>query len=413
MIKNKALLLTILTALVPLVFQVLYLRFISYEVDKKVYGEFIILSSFIYGLSQIFLSIPGQAFSRFYNTVENKTYFINEFRTYLIIINIISIFMVYGLYLIYGDRFDVLIYILIYFLFGVFNNYSFNQKIFLLSLERGKYFILKILEASAKYLFPLFMYYKFRTLESFIVGIVLGYILSFIFLLYYVKGFPFKVEFNLENQKKYFIYAYPIVFSAIFSWSMSFSDRYFIDYFLDIEDVAIYSILTQVSAFGMIIASVYGMYINPIILKKYEKSADMAFIKLKAYLKQYVTILLLAFSCVFIIPIELFEIVIEKKIINSEYYYMTYIILFTSVLFNILQMALSLYFVLLKKLNVLAKMFFIVAVLNIIVNFFIPLFGIIAAAVSTLISYMVLVLLIVIWLRSNEKVNINLKFKRV
>ena len=90
MIKNKALLLTILTALVPLVFQVLYLRFISYEVDKKVYGEFIILSSFIYGLSQIFLSIPGQAFSRFYNTVENKTYFINEFRTYLIIINILE-----------------------------------------------------------------------------------------------------------------------------------------------------------------------------------------------------------------------------------------------------------------------------------------------------------------------------------
>ena len=400
MLKNKDLKISILTVLIPLILQLVYIRYISYNVDKEVYGNFILLSSFIYGLSQVFLSIPGQAFSRYYNIAENKTYFINEFRTYLIGVNILSIFIVYNLYLIYKDRFGILIYISIYFLFVLFNNYSLNQNIFLLSLKRGKYFILKNLEASAKYILPLFMYYQFGTLESFIGGIILGYIISFIFLLSYLKETPFKIEFNLQNQKKHFIFAYPILISAIFSWSMSFSDRYFIDYYLTTKEVAIYSILAQFSGFAQILAMIYGIYVNPIILREYEKDKALALKLLKKYLKYFLIVLVTVFIFALLLPKSLLIVFIEKEVVFNEYYYNTFIILVLGVILTVYQTALSMYFVLLKRLDIHAKIFMFAAIVNLGLNFLIPEYGIIAASLSTLTAYLLLNIFIFLWIKN-------------
>jgi len=400
MLKNKSLNLSILTVFIPLILQFIYIKYVSYEVDKNVYGDFIILGTFIYGLSQIFLSIPGQSFSRFYNITENKTYFINEFRTYLIAINILSIFIVYSLYLIYENRFSMIVYLLIYIYFAISNNYSLNQQIFLLSLERKKYLALKIFEAIAKYIFPLLMYYKFKTLESFIGGITLGYILSFIIIMYYLKEIPFKIEFNLQNQKKYFIFAYPILISAVFSWSMSFSDRYFIDYYLKTRDVAIYSILAQFSGFANFSAIIYGIYVNPIILREYEKDKVFALKLLKKYLKYFLVVLITMFIIALLLPKSLLAIFIEKEVIFNEYYYNTFIILVLGIILTVFQTALSMYFVLLKRLDIHAKIFMFVAIVNLGLNFLIPKYGIIAASISTLIAYLLLNIFILLWIKN-------------
>ncbi|ERB62496.1 hypothetical protein N779_25995 [Vibrio coralliilyticus OCN008] len=96
--SNKSFIISLFTVVVPIIFQLLYVRTVSYSVDSNIFGDFVILSSLIYGLSQIFLSIPGQAFSRFYNTVKDKIYFVNEFRTYLIFVNAFTILMVLVFY---------------------------------------------------------------------------------------------------------------------------------------------------------------------------------------------------------------------------------------------------------------------------------------------------------------------------
>lgn len=164
------------------------------------------------------------------------------------------------------------------------NNYSFNQKVFLLNLER-KYFYLKILESAAKFVTPLIAYYFYQSLESFIIGLVLGYLLSFIILLMYMKDYKFKIVFNLENQKKYFKFAYPILFVSIFSWGISFLDRYFIEYFINTEKVAIYAILAQVAGIGQIVGQIYFLYVNPKILKMYEENENNALEYLSKTLK--------------------------------------------------------------------------------------------------------------------------------
>ena len=73
-----------------------------------------------------------------------------------------------------------------------------------LNLDRKKYFKLQLLESSAKYLFPIIFYYWHQTLESLVIGIFIGYLISFVLLLFNLKGYPFKYQVRISNLKKYF-----------------------------------------------------------------------------------------------------------------------------------------------------------------------------------------------------------------
>jgi len=403
MLKNKALVITVLTVLIPVIFQLTFLRYVSYYVDKAIYGEYVILATFVYGLSQVFLSMPGQAFTRFYNSANDKTQFINEFRTYLVFINLLCIVAFLMFFVIYGSRFSNATYISTYILFVLLSNYTLNQMVFLLSLDRHVYFILKIFEASSKYLFPLVIYYLYSTLESLICGIILGYCISFFLILYFLRSIPFNITVNLADFYKYIIFAYPIIFSAIFSWSISLSDRFFIDTYLTSEDVAIYSILAQFSGFAQVLAMIYSTYANPVILREYEIKKKHGLKIFKKYFIYFSLTLLLLFIFVLMLPKSLLAIIIEEKVIFNDYYYYTFIILFSGVILTVLQTTASMYFVLLKKLHIHAKIFVFAAIINFSLNFLIADYGILAAAVSTLVAYIMLNILILLWVKNDLK----------
>lgn len=395
---NKEILITVVTVLIPLLLQLFFIRYVSYNVEKSVYGNFVLIQTLIMALSYIFLQVPSQAYNRFYNTRTDKVTFVNEFRTLLIFINILS----FGIILLYGymmERFSYEILFLIFIYFLILNNYTFNQQIFLLNLERKKYFILKSLEASSKFLFPILFYIYFETLESFLYGIVIGYFCSFLFLRRYLKEHKFKFVFEKENLKKYFIFAYPILFVSIFSWGISFSDRYFIDYFMSSSDVAIYAILAQVAAMGQVVGQVYSMYVNPKVLKMYEENKKSSL----KYLKKSILILCFIFGVigvlVFFTPNFIYEILIEPDVLNDKLNYYTFIILVFSIFFTLIQTALSMYLTLFKKLHILSYIYIIAFIVNIIGNFFIEKYGIIAASISTLLAYFIILTLQLIYVR--------------
>ena len=54
---------------------------------------------------------------------------------------------------------------------------------------------------------------------------------------------------------------------SIFTWGISYTDRYFIDYFLETKDIAIYAILAMVAGIGQIIGQIYFMYAETKLLK--------------------------------------------------------------------------------------------------------------------------------------------------
>ncbi len=402
----KPIIISIFTVILPLLFQLAYVRYVSYQVDKNIYGDFVILITLISALSQIFLTIISGSFTRFFNTALNKTFFINEFRTLLIFINILSIFVfiLYGVIL-QKYTFDILLILFVYFV--IFNYFSFNKEISLLNLERKKYFILKIVESCAKFITPVVFYAFFQNLKSLLIGLVFGYLVSFLVLYSYLKAYPFKYTFRIANVKKYFAYASPIVLVSLFSWGISFADRYFIDFYMSSKDVAIYAILAQVAGMGQILGQIFSLYVNPKVLKMYESNPKYAL----KYLSKSLWFMLFSFILMGIVaytlPINIYKILIEPEIIENRYYYYTFMILIIGIFATVFQTSSSMYLILYKKLNILAFVFCMAFVVNIIGNLFIKQYGIIAAGISTLLAYLTINILMYIYLGINRKGIIN------
>jgi O-antigen/teichoic acid export membrane protein len=387
--NHRSLGLTALTVLAPLFLQLFYIRYVSYSVDKDIYGNFVLLQTLVVALSYVLLQIPTSAYSRFYNEAVDKVSYVNEFRTLLILINILSLFVIFIFGLIYL-KFRIHILLGLFFFFLLLNNFAFNKEIFLLNLDRRSYLSLSILESAAKYLCPIGGYYLFGTLFAFVMGLVLGYLVSFIFLMLKLQDYPFSLTFNLKHVRKYFIYAYPVIITASLSWGINLSDRYFIDFFMETQDVAVYAILAQVAGFGSILGQAYGLYVNPIMFKKYEANRTEALIDLDKYIRYLLICFALIFTAVLFLPRVFFTLLVEPEIINDNLYYYSFIILVLSSLMAVTQNAFAMYFVLVKKLEIITYAYVIAFVANFIGNFYIDTYGIIAASISTLVAFMII-----------------------
>lgn len=390
--NNRDLNISILTVLITVIMQFLFIRYASYDISKIDYGNFVLLQTAIAGLSALFLQIPGQAFDRFYNTALNKHNFINEFRTLLIGVNILSI----PLLILYGivfEKFSAEILIVLFFTFTFMNNYTLNQKVFLLNMDRTRYFYLKVAEAGAKFLFPMAFYIYYQSLESLLYGIMIGYSLAYTLLWIFLKDNPFSITIHPENLKKYLAFAYPVIFLSVVTWGISFSDRYFIEYFLSTKDVAIYSLLAMVAGVGQIIGQIYFMYIEPKILKGYEEDQIKTLRDLSKYLKNLLFVFTILTLIAFLLPKQIYTILLEKEIVNNSYYFTTMMILLVAIFLNIFHIAHHMYFKLFKRLDLLAYIYLTALIVNLTGNLFINSYGIIAAAISTISAYLTIIVL--------------------
>ena len=383
---NKGLIYSISTVFFIVLSQLFFIRYASYGIEKFDYGKFVLLQTFIAGLASLFLQSPGHAFERFYNEAKNKLEFINEFRTLILMVNIPVFFIIF----LYGYIFDQIASgsaFLLFLWFFFMSNYTVNQRLYLISLKRKEYFYLQMLEANSKFILPILFYIYFNTLESLLFGIALGYFISFLIVIVLMSEYKFRFNYNNKNLKKYFFYSSPIILVGIFTWATSFSDRYFIEYFLTTEDVAIYSILSMIAGMGALIGSIYNIYAEPKILKEFSINIKNSYKMINKYMKILVLVFFLLFVLILFMPEKIWTILLEPDIINNEYYFITMLILIIAIFINILHIALRIYLKLFKSLNVLALILFISFIINFAGNFFVSKYGIIAAAISTLLAY--------------------------
>lgn len=399
---NQGLLITIATVVIPVIIQLIYIRYVSYEVSPETFGYFSLLLTLVAAVSSTLITIPNTAFVRYFNETSNKHNFINEFRTLLIPINFIS-FVVIVIYAYFMPQYSFEALALLYTYLVLQNNISLNRQIVLQNIERKKFFLINLLEKSSKYFFPILLFYFFTTLESLISGLLLGAILLTLLIMHFNKRYTFRITFEKRKLKIYFLYSYPIIFTAVFSWIIIFSDRYFINYFLDVSSVGIYSILAQVAAFTSILNALFSMYVNPIIYRMYSENKDKAIAKLFYYIKFYALFIIILLIVAIALPKSIYTILINPEVVNNSTFYYTLLVLILGSVFSILQNALSLFFTLTKRLSILGTFWFFAAIVNLTGNFFIKEFGIIAAAISTAASYGLVMILNYIWIQKNYK----------
>jgi len=387
----------ILSVLIPIGMQFTYIRYISYNVDKEIYGNFILIQIIAVLFYTVFMTIPIKAYERFYNSSLDKFLYLNEFKTLAHFINIISAIILF-IYWKISLKFSFEdIVILIYYI-SYTNLFLFTQKYFLLNMSYKDYFYNKILESSVKFVIPLIFYVYFQTLTSFLFGLTIGYVVLYYVTTISLREYKYNFIFIKDNFFKYIRFAYPVLFVSAFGWGISFSDRYFIEYYQGTEKVAIYALLAQTAGFSQIFAQLFNISFYPKILKEYEVDKVESIRILNRIISYTIFLFLLIIVLVLLLPKSIFTILLEPQMLNTHYY--TFIFLIAGVLLTVLQSAHSLHLVLMNKISIMAYIQMFGLLINLIGNVFIHKYGLLAAALSTLVSYFAMILIQFIYIKT-------------
>ncbi len=365
--------------LIPPAINLAYIAIFTRIFPPSAYGKFILLMvtiNFCFNLSSTWIY---NGIIRFYPEEKEKISKILFLLTLLSSLPFIFIFFFFeGIYFKLGA--------LLFILKSIFD----NSLAFLQAQRKAKKFSAMQIAYSCLNLIFSFIFVKFLRIG--LNGLVMGGIFAVLVLLFMLK--EVKIEFYFEKKiaKAMLNYGVPLTFSNLFSLSLIYIDRYFINFFLSEKEVGIYSVsYTLAERFIILLTSLFVTASRPICFQLYTKSKEQAVKYNKKILKIFVVIGL----CLTLLIIT-FSKLILKIFAGKEFWegitifpYITF-----SAFFFGLQKISETFILLEKKTKILLFIFMIACFLNIALNFvLIPKFGITGAAISTFIAYLTLFIL--------------------
>lgn len=245
---------------------------------------------------------------------------------------------------------------------------------------------------------------------------IYGGLISFLFAEIVVVGFLlFKVvpqmNFKFQNEllKAALVFGLPLVFSSVGFMLLNLSDRYIIKWFLGAKYVAIYGLGYRIAGvLNMFLILPFNLGLIPLAYKYFGKENDKRFY---SKLMTYST-----FSFVWgFVALSLFSselIILFSGKGNYEFSFFVIPIILLSYVFSGMRLTAQLGMLLTKNTKHIAWITLSAAVFNIILNLlFVPFFGIIAAAINTLISFVVFY--IITQIVSNKYYNIPYENKKL
>ncbi len=234
-----------------------------------------------------------------------------------------------------------------------------------------------------------------------IIFVILVYILIF-------KEIGFSIP-NIKNIPKYLSFSLPQIPSSVLIWILNFSDRYFIVYYLNLVEVGIYSVSYSLGSLISLFNFPISFVIYPVISKCWNKGE---FDEVNIYL-EYSTKIFLALSIPASLGLYALATPLLKILTTSQFAVGGEIILlvaFGTIFLGLYQI--NVYIILLvQRTKWIPLMTGFSSVANIILNIIlIPKIGITGAAISTLISYFTLAVIVSYWARKEVNYHIDLKF---
>ena len=224
-----------------------------------------------------------------------------------------------------------------------------------------------------------------------ISGVLYSYLISEIIIFFLLL--PSMIKSMQVHFEKNFIgtaikFGFPLIFTTIAMLILNVSDRYILKYFTNYKELGLYDLGYRISGVvNMFIIMPFNLALMPIAYKIYKQEGDKRYF---SKLLTYLTFLLVWISLV----ISLFsEYIIKIFALNPEYWgaaKVIPIIVFSYIFFG-MRIVANIGMLLTKKTKSLALITIYASLLNIVLNIiFIPKYGMMAAAYSTLISFIFL-----------------------
>lgn len=363
------------------------------------YGNYILVISIISFLSIFVETLWGNPITRFFIVFKNKNNLITFYDT-IILSSVISIVMIVVLSLFILNIINInsqLNYLIIFgtllfifsALFGVF------KRILIVREKSGMYSLFVGVQALLGFLVGVIFIIVFNIG---IVGMIWGNMISFLIILPFIYQVAFKrfylgKTFSTNVVKKFLKFGVPLVIGNLAAWILSLSDRYIIEFFKGSMEVGIYSASYGISEQSItVIWTLFMTASYPLIVRTWENHGEKA-------TQSYITRLTRYFLLI-TIPAVIGLSVLAKQVImllTSPAYYEGYIIIpiiLIGALFLGLQWWAQLGLLLHNKTNKITITILIAGIINILLNFIlVPYYGFLGAAISTLISYFILFLI--------------------
>jgi len=193
---------------------------------------------------------------------------------------------------------------------------------------------------------------------------------------------------HFSRIREYLSFGLPTVPGGISFWLVASSDRYIISYFLGVTSVGIYSAGYRLGSILFLLAMALAMVLGPTLSKLYDEGQmDVVKTYLRYSLKYF-----LALAIPFVFGAAMLSedilVVFATRPIASEGYFIVPLVALATLFFGVgTIMAQSLRLV--KKTRILGATWIVAGLANLLINILlIPHIGILAAAIATLIAYL-------------------------
>ena len=405
------------SSFIPALVGFLTIPFLSKIFDPAEYGNYILAISVVNVLSIIINSVCGDSTIRFFSVYKVqkklKSFYDSLVVLYLLLVALLAVFSLLVLNIIQQDidpgLYDLMLVGVLLFIFTT--AFFVFGRVLVAKENSGIYSFFISFQSVLGFLFAVIL---ILILKMGIIGIVWGYMLSFILLLPFIYKYAFGGKyfgkgFSRPIFMKLVKYGFPVAITNLAAWILSFFDRYVLGFYWGSAQVGIYSASYTLSEMTMtILLNLFMLAGYPALVKIWETKGKIPTRDYISKLTRYY--LLIGF------PVAVGLSVLSKpiiEIITSPAYYGGYIII-PLVVFGALLLGFQwwaqLGLLLNNKTHIIAIIVLIAGFFNIITNFiFIPNYGVIGAAISTFMSYLMLLLLIIRFSRSYLKLDLQFK----
>lgn len=406
LIKNTIILM--IGQFVPKIMAIIVLPILTGSLSKEDYGLYdlsLTVASFCIPL--ISIQIQQAVFRYLIEQESNKYYIITSSLFFMLLMFMLSsIVVIYIWYFYISNIMLAILFVVSYFVEailswcgqvtrGLGNNLSY-------SLSYAIYSIIFVILLCIKLVLT-----EELSLEYIVIAMIVSYTAGILFLLKksnickYIHVF----NINLHILKKLLLFSGPMVISSISLWIVNLSDRFCISLFLGLEANAIYAVSNKIPN---LINSFFGVFNlawteNTSKLTDKEKKGGYY----SNFFDNFYVLLVGIMLCLITLSPLLFKILINNKY-SHAYALMSW--LYIGVFFSILVSYFGSIYVGEKKTREVGISSIIGAFLNVTINiFFMKRFGVMVAALSTIISYLIILLYRVFDIKNFVNIKYNIK----
>lgn len=326
---NKELLWTFLYQFITLLGRLLLIKLLAITLTKETYGYYSLITSITALVVMLPFSALMEGVTRYISIYKNKSKY-NEFFTVTILLHVAIVLIYICISIVFknvyslSNEWNSIFYFIVLFsiseiikiLFRTINNTNRERKN--LAISTFTEFSLKL-----SILYFLSINYTIDILYLLMVLIVSN-MFSIIVMMYKSRNFIGLKYLHLKESKifiyRIWLFALPLVIWAIFGWLRDMSNRWYLDYFLDKEQVALFAMMSSIAMIApTALQGLVGGFFVPILYQKENENKGYV----RGFLKKLIPIIfvffIFSFFVTYIFKNEIILLIADEKYLEISW----------------------------------------------------------------------------------------------